>query len=92
MKFERGWGPADDDILDELDLSSLTLTEKEELGLARPKEDVRMPGMHEHEVDYGPQPDVGESVKKRLDMLETFYVRSAARRNTSPLVKLLIVV
>ncbi len=77
LKFERGWGPADDDILDELDLSSLTLSEKEELGLVRPKEDKKIPEIPEYEVDFGPQPDVSEAVKKRLDMLETFYVSQA---------------
>lgn len=73
MRFERGWDAADDDILDELDLSSLTLEEKEELGLVKPELDPK----HDMEVtvDYGPRPDaLSERVQQRLDAIERFYV------------------
>lgn len=74
MKFERGWDAADDDILDELDLSSLTLEEKEELGLIKPRSDSQ-PQMEEVAVDYGPRPgSLTERVKQRLDAVEKFYV------------------
>jgi hypothetical protein len=72
LKFERGWEPEDRDILAELDLSSLTLEEVEELGLAKPKS----PGAEAHasEVDYGPRPDIDQQTKQRLDAVEKFYV------------------
>lgn len=74
MKFERGWEASDNDILDELDLSSLTLEEKEDLGLVKPKADARSQ-MEEVAVDYGPQPEyLNARVKQRLDAVEKFYV------------------
>lgn len=70
IKFDRGWDAADSDILDELDLSSFTLEEKEELGLIKPKPEPEV------SVDYGPRPEnLSERVKRRLDAVETFYVR-----------------
>ena len=73
LKFERGWDGADDDIIDELDLSSLTLEEKQELGLVKSATDDRPRKPSEHEVDYGPR-GVDQQVKKRLDAVEGFYV------------------
>ncbi|KAK5658503.1 hypothetical protein OQA88_1895 [Cercophora sp. LCS_1] len=71
LKFERGWDGADDDIVDELDLSSLTLEEKEELGLARAgDEGDRKPS--DNEIDYGPR-GVDARTKQRLDAVEEFY-------------------
>lgn len=70
IKFERGWDESTNDILDELDLSSLTLEEKEELGLVKPKE----PAPEEIEVDYGPGKDLDKRTKQRLDAVERFYV------------------
>lgn len=76
MKFERGWDAADADILDELDLSSLTLEEKEELGLIKPRSDSKSQ-MEEVAVDYGPRPgNLSEETKQRLDAVERFYVSS----------------
>jgi len=75
LRFERGWDAEDDDIIDELDLSSLTLSEKEELGLVRSKDVQKSDKIPEYEVDYGPRAEIGERVKQRLDLLETFYVR-----------------
>lgn len=73
MKFERGWEAPDDDILEELDLSSLTLEEKEELGLVKPNVDS-LPDI-EDTVDYGPHQDrLNADVKRRLDAVERFYV------------------
>lgn len=72
MKFERGWDAEDNDILDELDLSSLTLEEKEELGLV--KRD-NLSQTEEATVDYGPRPEqMSPRVKQRLEAVETFYV------------------
>lgn len=76
MKFERGWDAADDDLLDELDLSSLTLEEKEELGLLKSRPDTR-PQLEEAAVDYGPHPgSLAARVRQRLDAIEKFYVCS----------------
>jgi len=77
VRFNRGYraGAADDDdLIDELDLSSLTLSEREELGLNKPAEPERQDEMPEVNVDYGPQADVSERVKQRLETLESFYV------------------
>ena len=85
IKFNRGYraGAADDDdIIDELDLSSLSLSEKEELGLVKPAESEKEEEMPEVEVDYGPHVDaMSERVKQRLDALECFYV---SRPTASP--------
>ncbi|KAL2256768.1 hypothetical protein VTK26DRAFT_1152 [Humicola hyalothermophila] len=72
LKFERGWDGVDDDLIDELDLSSLTLEEKEELGLAKPDCDDRPRKPSTPEVDYGPR-GVDETVRRRLDAVEAFY-------------------
>jgi hypothetical protein len=78
LKFERGY-EADEDIIDELDLSSLTLEEKEELGLNKPADNKsRKPSVPA--ADYGPR-GVDQRLKARLDAVERFYVsRSASRR------------
>lgn len=71
LKFERGY-EADDDIIDDLDLSSLTLEEKEELGLNKPTDDrARKPSVPG--ADYGPR-GVDQQTKERLDAVEEFYV------------------
>lgn len=73
LKSERGWDGVDDDIIDELDLSSLTLEEKEELGLARSETDDRPRKPSAPEVDYGPR-EVDPETKRRLHAVEDFYV------------------
>ena len=70
LKFERGY-EADNDIIDELDLSSLTLEEKEELGLNKSTGDKGMPSVPG--ADYGPR-GVDQRTKQRLDAVEEFYV------------------
>lgn len=73
MKFERGWEAPDNDIIEELDLSSLTQEEMEELGLARPKAESSSEA--EEAVDYGPRPKrLTFDVKRRLVAVERFYV------------------
>ncbi|KAB5563366.1 required for hyphal anastomosis [Coniochaeta sp. 2T2.1] len=70
LKFERGYEPEDEDIIDELDLSSLTLEEKEELGLVKPKHEEQ----REPKVDLGPRPTkVDSRTRARLDAVENFY-------------------
>ena len=78
IKFERGWDAPENDIIDELDLSSLTLEEREELGLNKPKPEEK-PQAAEAAVDYGPHPEnLSERVKQRLDAVERFYVSRRA--------------
>lgn len=80
LKYERGWdgnaeNEPDRDILDELDLSELTLEEQEELGLvkAHPQNEQEQP--EENEIDYGPRPEeLDTSIKQRLLALESLYV------------------
>ncbi|ERS96544.1 HAM-2, protein required for hyphal anastomosis [Sporothrix schenckii 1099-18] len=79
LKFERGWDAADDestdqDIIDDLDLSSLTLEEREDLGLVKRSESSGKTKTGEADVDYGSQEsELNERIKQRLDALETFY-------------------
>jgi hypothetical protein len=63
LKFERGWDGDDEDI-EELDLDTilakkLTISESKSL---------------KPEVDYGPNVDVPDEVKMKLDSVERFYV------------------
>ncbi|KAJ5033355.1 uncharacterized protein L3040_008473 [Drepanopeziza brunnea f. sp. 'multigermtubi'] len=62
LKFERGWDANDDDI-EELDLDTI-LSQKLSLQKTKPIKP---------EVDYGPNCDVGEDAKKKLDMVEQLY-------------------
>jgi hypothetical protein len=71
LRFERGY-EAGDDVIDELDLSSLTLEEKEELGLNKATDD-RPRRAYTSGVDYGPR-GVDQQTKARLDGVEEFYV------------------
>ncbi len=81
LKSERGWDGADDDIVDELDLSSLTLEEKEELGLLKLVSDENERERSDSEVDYGPR-KVDQRTKERLDAVDGFYV--SIRERTMP--------
>lgn len=71
LKFERGWDGADEDIIDELDLSSLTLEEKEELGLNKKVGGVS--DATDPKVDFGPR-EVDAATRERLVAIEDFYV------------------
>lgn len=74
LKFERGYDPQDEDLIDELDLSSLTLEEKVELGLNQPKSEKG----DEPKVDLGPRADkVDSRTRARLEAVEEFYVSRA---------------
>lgn len=78
LKFERGWDGADEDIIDELDLSSLTLEEKEELGLNKKEERDEKP---DPEVDFGPR-EIDDATRTRLIAIEEFYVSFQSRSPT----------
>jgi hypothetical protein len=72
LKFERGYESDNDDIIDELDLSSLTLEEKETLGLNKTK---RPTEEQEPRVDLGPRgTKVDPRTRRRLEAVEKFYV------------------
>ncbi|KAK1770302.1 N1221-domain-containing protein [Phialemonium atrogriseum] len=74
LKFDRGWEAPDDDIIDELDLSSLTLEEKEELGLSRPEPaDNNRAEDSDSKVDIGPRSDIDPRIRDRLEAVEAFY-------------------
>jgi hypothetical protein len=67
MKFERGWDGEEvdeNDDVEELDLDTI-LSKK--LALHQ----VKHP---KPEVDYGPNTDIAEDIRKKLDMVEQFYV------------------
>ncbi|KAK4219266.1 hypothetical protein QBC37DRAFT_461792 [Rhypophila decipiens] len=70
LKSERGWEGADEDLIDELDLSSLTLEEKEELGLN--KEGTGRDRDAGPKVDTGPR-EVDAATRERLVAIEEFY-------------------
>ncbi|KAL1837319.1 hypothetical protein VTJ49DRAFT_3990 [Mycothermus thermophilus] len=74
LKFERGYeADENDDIVDELDLSSLTLEEKEILGLDRIVDDDEKPRKPPRPgTDYGPR-ELSADIKERLDAVEEFY-------------------
>ncbi|KND93949.1 Striatin-interacting protein 1 [Tolypocladium ophioglossoides CBS 100239] len=77
LKYERGWGPSDDDDddIDGLSLDELTLEEKEVLKELK-AEDKRstLPPPSEAEVDFGPRPDrLSDRDKQRLVAVERFY-------------------
>jgi len=87
-KYERGWDEdeANPDITEELDLSELTLEERKMIQEAMKedraeiateeemKEDRKIKQKsQEKEVDYGPG-EVSDTIKRRLDALDAFYV------------------
>ncbi|CAK7223861.1 Factor arrest protein 11 [Sporothrix curviconia] len=87
LKFERGWdGNAEDgpskDIIDELDLSELTLEEREELGLVKPPSPNKQAMPEKEGIDYGPRPaEINERVKQRLLALESFYAPAGQQQH-----------
>ncbi|KAH6715055.1 pheromone-dependent cell cycle arrest protein-like protein Far11 [Leptodontidium sp. MPI-SDFR-AT-0119] len=67
LKFERGWdGVDEDDDIEELDLETL---------LSK-KFSVHETKHIKPDVDYGPNADVSDDVKKKLDLVEQFYQNS----------------
>lgn len=74
LKYERGYEAEDDDVTEHLDLSSLTLEEKEVLGLNKQKrrdEDI------EPKVDLGPRgTKVDPRTRRRLEAVEKFYAEA----------------
>lgn len=73
LKFDRGWEEPDEDFMDGLDLSDLTVEEREELGLVKADKKKQEESMDGQRVDYGPR-DASLRVKERLDAVEIFYV------------------
>ena len=68
LKYERGWDCVDEyDDIEELDLDTILGKKAALEGMKPIKPDV----------DYGPNADVGDDVKKKLDLVEQFYVSSS---------------
>lgn len=75
MKFERGWEDDEDkdiedlnlDDVDESDLEKLLTERLEKLATEEKKSNVP-------QADYGPNENIPEDVKRRLDDVEEFYV------------------
>jgi hypothetical protein len=67
LKFERGWENECDDDVDVIDLERIL---ERKMTLNEPRRTIP-------EVDYGPNKDVSEEVKQKLDIIERFYVSSA---------------
>ena len=84
LRFERdGPDELDDDILESLDLSSLTLEERQELGLEKSPSDEERARLQGSGVDLGPRADtVEEQTRERLEAVERFYVRCHVLRHT----------
>jgi len=64
LKFERGWEDENNDDIEEFDLEKVL---EKKLKIDKPKQIAP-------EVDYGPDKDVSEEVKRKLDLVEGFYV------------------
>lgn len=76
LKFERGWDAQADHDVEEYDLESilakkLEITEKKQV---------------EPEIDYGPNKDVDDNVKMKLELVEVFYVSILTERVISILI------
>jgi hypothetical protein len=63
LKFERGWDEKDEDV-EEIDLESMI---ENKLSLDETKDS-------KPEVDYGPNADIDDKVRQKLDLVEAFYV------------------
>lgn len=64
LRFERGWDDRDDEDIEELDLEHI-------LADGLKSEKSKSPKV---EVDYGPRQDISDEVKRKLDLVESFYV------------------
>lgn len=77
MKFERGWEASDDPAFEnDEDIDELDLEKNLEAQLNLVLEGKKAPKASSTPVDYGPNPDVPETVKARLDAVEDFYRES----------------
>lgn len=81
LRYDRGWEPEgdddDDDDIPDLDLSELTLEEKEILKELKNEDKEKKPAKPEAdaEPDFGPHPGrLNERDKQRLMAVENFYV------------------
>lgn len=71
LKFERGWDAQADHDVDEFDLETL-LAKKLEVTERKPVEP---------EIDYGPNKDVDDNVKMKLELVEVFYVSAISAKS-----------
>jgi len=63
LKFERGWDGENEDV-EELDLESILAKKLETSKLTHIKP----------KADFGPNTDVKDEVKEKLELVESFYV------------------
>lgn len=70
LRFERGWDDRDDEDIEELDLDHILADGLKPQKSKSPKVDV----------DYGPRQDISDEVKRKLDLVESFYVSSPISR------------
>lgn len=71
LKFERGWDGEDDDV-EELDLETILAHKLSMLETKRIKP----------EIDYGPNKDLDNKMRKKLDLVEGLYVGCTSRRHS----------
>ncbi|KAI2621732.1 N1221-domain-containing protein [Hypoxylon sp. NC1633] len=72
QKFERGWDPSDD-YMEDLDLDALTLDDDVDDDKLLEAIEKRQKKARGAEIDYGPDPNVGPEIKRRLEAIEAFY-------------------
>ena len=86
LKFERGWDTSYDDI-DALDLDALEIDDEVDDDKLLEAIEKRRKKEQQKEIDFGPDPNLDERIKKRLQTIETFYV-SCLGASLGPLIRL----
>ncbi|RYP72161.1 hypothetical protein DL771_004395 [Monosporascus sp. 5C6A] len=72
LKFERGWDPSDDDI-DDLNLDTLSPEDDIDDDKLLEKIEERRKKAQGRGIDRGPNPNLDESIVRRLEAVEAFY-------------------
>lgn len=82
IKFDRGWNPEDDDDeeddeddIEELFLDELNEEERKEIEALRKGHKAKPPPPSDP-VDFGPDENLGDEVRRQLVAVEEFYVRA----------------
>ncbi|KXJ92664.1 hypothetical protein Micbo1qcDRAFT_117624 [Microdochium bolleyi] len=72
LKFERGWDTSYDDI-DALDLDALEVDDELDDDKLLEAIETRRRKAQAVEIDFGPDPNLDDRIKQRLQTIETFY-------------------